>query len=265
MKALLGVLFIVLFNLQFCYSQNFEGIIKWKISSNEQKKVGNSENLENLKKLEEQMKDPEFIRQMEKNPQLKEMMEKNITQLKNGQANDNSKKGFLPEHITIKIKDQNTLVKMEGGIADFIGDFLYRKDKDATYNLKRKNKTYSVIPKTAEDKKTTFKVTKTEVFSKVMGYNCRKYIVENEMDGKKLIQTVWATNEIKTFDKELLKKMDFGKSFSGVYYEGIDGIPLKIENESQEMQIVMEVVEIKSQTLDASDFNIPDGYKQTKF
>jgi hypothetical protein len=48
-----------------------------------------------------------------------------------------------------------------------------------------------------------------------------------------------------------------------MWYAEIDGIPLKIEMKMPLGSMVMEATEIKKQSVPASDFEIPAGFKET--
>lgn len=274
-KELLLILFIFLAGTTF--SQNFEGTIKWamkidlKNAQNQDagKGKGSSPQMDGeIKKLEAQMNEPEFKKQMEANPQLKALMEENLNRLKSMQAGTGGGTGsFMPTGVLIKIKDGNNLIKMEGGISEMLGEILYLKDKDQSYSIKRKNKTYSVLPKTPEskEKEPVVKVTKTSETIKIIGYTCTKYIIQVTDHGKTINQAVWTTKEIKDFDPNGLSKMtSAGTKEAKIYLDGVEGVPLKMESDNGEMKMVMEVTELKKTPLDGSLFSIPSDYKLVK-
>jgi len=160
--------------------------------------------------------------------------------------------------MTVKIKGLNTLTKMEGGM--FAGEVLYVKDKDQSYLLDRQNKTYSAMPHGAEKAmnntaSSDAKVTKTGETAKILGYNCTKYIIEVTANGKPMIQTMWATTEIKDIDMKALSKHRWGKE--QVYFDKVDGVPLKIEMKTPQGIMTMEATEIKREAQKASDFTCP--------
>ncbi|MBO9700560.1 MAG: DUF4412 domain-containing protein [Sporocytophaga sp.] len=274
-KELLLILFIFIAGTTF--SQNFEGTIKWAMKidlKNAQLKDANKGNGSapqmdvEIKKLEDQMNEPEFKKQMEANPQLKSLMEENLNRLKSMQAASGAGAGsFMPTSVLIKIKDGNNLIKMEGGMSDMMGEILYIKDKDQSYSIRRKNKTYSVLPKAPEskEKEPVVKVTKTSETVKIIGYTCTKYIIQVTDHGKTINQAAWTTKEIKDFDPNALSKMNSSGSKEAKFYlSGVEGVPLKIESDNGEMKMVMEVTELKKTPLDGSLFLIPSDYKLVK-
>jgi hypothetical protein len=74
---------------------------------------------------------------------------------------------------------------------------------------------------------------------------------------------MWTTTEIKDLDLKALAKQRTGRGQS-MFYEGVDGVPLKIESATKEGIMVMQVTEIKKQSLNAADFTIPSDYTEKK-
>ncbi|RAV98370.1 hypothetical protein DQQ10_23865 [Pseudochryseolinea flava] len=139
---------------------------------------------------------------------------------------------------------------------------LYLKDKDKVYSINHDAKTFSVLPngeKGAVEKDA--KVTKTTETKKILNYNCSKYVIESEINGKKFSHIVWATNEIKNIDYKSFSKHRYqgSKVFS---FEKIDGVPLLMEINSKEGKMTMEAVQLKEQTLPAEEFVVPAAYKE---
>lgn len=252
------------------WAQNFEGTIKCSMKmeitdpklkaemAQAQQKMNDPKAQAEMKKLQEQMKDPQVKAMMENNPQMKAMMEK-MTQGNVGDMMSN----MMPKGMTIKMKDGNTLTHMDGGM--MAGDFLYLKDKSV--HLDRENKSYWVLPSgngqgaMADAAKPT--VTKTSETMKILGYNCIKYVAVMNEHGHTITTNMWTTTEIKDIDPKAFSKqrMDKGQS---MLYEGMDGIPLRIESMTQQGNFVMEVTEIKKESLSAADFVIPSDYKETQ-
>jgi hypothetical protein len=271
------LLLLLIFFVETSYSQDFEGIIKWAVKidlknaqvQNAEKGSDGAQMDAEIKKLEEQLNDPQFKKQMEANPQLKSLMEENLNRLKSMQGNTGGAAGFMPTGLLVKIKNGNNLIKMEGGISEMMGEILYLKEKDQSYSIRRKNKTYSVLPKGEENtnkgKGPEVKVTKTSETLKILGYTCTKYIVQVTDQGKTIHQTIWTTKEIKNFDPNGLSKMtSAGSKEAKIYLEGVEGVPLKMEIDNGEMKMAMEVIELKNTPLDASLFVIPSDYKLVK-
>jgi Domain of unknown function (DUF4412) len=55
-----------------------------------------------------------------------------------------------------------------------------------------------------------------------------------------------------------------GNGNQQLFYEGIEGVPLRIEMVTPQANTVMQVLEIKRESLSASDFAIPSDYKETQ-
>ena len=272
MKKYLLIVFTLLSVTAF--PQNFEGTIKWSLKmeitdpkhkaqmEEAQKKLSDPKTQAQMKEMQAKMNDPQFKAMMESNPQMKAQMEKMMSGM---QQNGGDLGSMMPKELVIKIKDQNSLVKMDGGM--FSSEMLYLKGKDQTYSLDRQNKTYSILntPVNTERKSPAmdYKVTKTSETATILNHVCTKYIVEASSNGtKKMMQYIWATTEIKDFDLKSLAKQRVGNSGHKLFYESIDGVPLRTEMMMQEATMTMEATEIKRESLDAAIFIIPADFKE---
>ena len=265
MKNILLILFVL--SGPILQAQSFEGIMTWKVSTEmdaatkakmdaAQQKMDDPETQAQMKEMKEKMNDPEFKAMMEANPQLKAQMEQ-MMKMSEGGGGMNS---FMPKAFVIKIKGQDALTHMEGGMMGNI-DVLYLNSKNATYKLNREAKTYSVVSGSDTTKLKEVKITKTSVTAKILNYTCTKYIAETIVQGHTVQQIFWATTELKGLDMKSLARQRLGDNQHAMFYEKIDGVPLKIEVKQAQMGMTMEVVEIKKQSLPASDFVVPKDYK----
>lgn len=267
---------LVLFCLSLAvgsYAQNFEGTLKWTIQTEitdpetkaklekAQKEMADPANQAKMKQMQEQMNSPQMKAMMEQNPQMKAQMENALKMMQSGDATS-----FLPKAFTVKTSGNNSITHMEGGMMPM--EILALGDKKETYLLDRNAKTYAVIP---ADKSTTTsqntpkpKVTKTSETMKILNYTCTKYLVEVTEHGKTINQIFWTTTEIKGLDMKRLSEQHSGKGNQSFYYEGIDGVPLKMELSTKEANMVMTMTELKKEKIPASEFTIPAGFKETQ-
>jgi hypothetical protein len=81
--------------------------------------------------------------------------------------------------------------------------------------------------------------------------------------GQTVTSNFWTTTEIKDIDLKAMAKQRMGRG-QAFMPEGMDGMPLKIESFAKEGNMVMEALEIKRESLNASDFTIPSDYKETQ-
>lgn len=270
MKNLL--VFAVLFVSTAALAQNFEGTIKWSMKvdmdpqqkaqmEQAQKSLNDPEQQARIKEMQEKMNDPQMKAMMESNPQAKAQMEKMMAAMQGGNTNS-----MVPTGLTIKIKDQNTLSKMEGGM--FGGETLFLKDKNVTYSINRTAKTYTVFA-TAESntnnvkRQSTAKVTKTTETATILGYTCIKYKVDIDEEDNKMTQYIWATTAIKDFDFKAFAKqrMSGGRP---MFYGEIEGVPLRMQVINTGANMTMEVTEIKREVVPASVFTLPADFKEVK-
>lgn len=257
------------------HAQLFEGTIHWKMEAvitdpatkakmeEAQKKLNDPATQAQMKELEAKMSDPQFKAMMESNPQMKTQMEAMLKAAKGGNVNS-----FIPTGLEMKTKNGNTLTKMEGGMMANM-EMLYLKDKNLSYRIDRESKTYSALPKGDEhqDEKTKTpeaKVTKTSETKKILDYTCTKYVVEAAYGTKKSTQIFWTTTDIKDFDMKGMSQQRFGNNPQHLFYDKIDGVPLRIEMMIPEGNMIMEVTSLKRHALPAADFAIPTGYKETQ-
>lgn len=249
--------------------QSFEGIVKWAITMDitdpkmkaemeeAQKRMKDPANQAKIKEMEEKMNDPQFKAMMESNPQMKSQMDNMMKMMKGGDLS-----AFIPKGSTAKVKDGNTLYSMEGGIMSNY-EILTLKGKNESYQIDRQNKTYYVMPHNTEttDTEKNVTVTKTSETTKILGYTCTKYIVEYSDEKHKTQQILWATKDIPGLDLKNMASNKMNRT-QKIYYDKIDGVPLKIEIHVEQGNMVMEAKEIKKQSLPASDFAVPTDYKK---
>jgi len=268
----LSILLLSLISMAAC-AQSFEGTITWKINyqladpqkqaemEKNQKSLSDPANQEKMKKMQEQMNTPEMKAMMEKNPQMKAQMENAMKMIQGGGAGS-----MMPKSFIVKSKGGSALTKMEGGMMNT--EMLYLPEKKQSFMLDRTAKTYSALPQHTDDGKRDsiqHKVVKTGETMKILNYTCTKYIVELTSEhGAVMKQVFWTTSEIKGLDMKSLTKQRMGNGNQSLYYEGIDGVPLRMEMSSAQMNMEMEVTDIKRESLPAADFTIPADFKETK-
>ncbi len=251
--------------------QNFEGTIHWSMKmeitdpatkakmDEAAKKMSDPATQAKIKEMQAKMNDPQMKAMMDANPQMKQQMENAMKMMQGGDMSS-----MMPKGMVIKIKDNNVLSKVDGGMMAM--ETLYLKDKNASYFLDRQNKTYSPMNNNSgnrEDSGMQPKVTKTSETMSILGYNCTKYIVEMTRGTHTMTENIWTTTDIKGIDLTNLKKQRMGRGES-ILFEGMDGVPMKVEAVTPEGKMTMEVTEIKKESLSSSDFSIPSDYKETQ-
>ncbi len=265
------ILFMFLLSISFlARAQDFEGVMTWKITpqmdaatkarmDEAQKRMNDPATQAQMKEMREKMNDPQFKAMLESNPQMKAQMEQMLKMSEGGA--DNS---YMPKNMVVKIKDQNTLTKMEGGIMGPM-EVLTLKDKNATYRIDREAKTYSVMSSEGLDsmKVSDAKITKTGETSKILNYPCVKYVAESSIQGQPVQQIFWTTTAIKGLDLKDLARQQMGNNQQALFYEKIEGVPLKIELKHSQFGMIMEVISLEKQSLSAADFSIPKDFKET--
>ncbi|MBS1952428.1 MAG: hypothetical protein OJF59_002048 [Cytophagales bacterium] len=268
MKRLIIILFLsVAWQLN---AQTFEGTIKWSMKMNitdpamkakmaeGQQKMQDPANQAKMKELQEKMKDPQFKAMMENNPQMKAMIEK----MAQGASSGDMMGSMMPKGMTVRIKGANSLTTTEGGMMP--GDILHTPDKSVL--IDRENKTYSNMPSGSssdQTERTKPTITKTSETATILGHICSKYIVTLNEHGKTITSNIWTTTDFKDIDMKAFARQRMGKGQS-LFYEGVEGMPLKVESIVPQGNMIMEVVDIKRESLSSSLFTIPSDYKETQ-
>lgn len=253
-------------------AQDFEGVIKWsmKMEITDPKLKAQMEEAEQkmkdpatqaqMKEAMEKMNDPQFKKMMESNPQMKAQMEAMMKNMQSGNVSS-----MMPTGMTLKTKGGNVLSGMEGGMMSGM-ETLFLKDKNESYLINREAKTYSVLPKyesAVSGRDPSITVKKTTETQKILNYTCLKTLVTISDGTHTVDQVFWTTTELKGIDFKNLSNQNMGKGKQAMYYKDLEGVPLKIEMTMPQGTMLMEVKEIKKQTLPASDFQVPSGFTQT--
>jgi Domain of unknown function (DUF4412) len=108
------------------------------------------------------------------------------------------------------------------------------------------------------------KVTKTSETMRILTYTCTKYIVKDTKNGHETTTNLWTTTDIKDFDMKSLTKHRVGDGSQQLFYENIDGVPLRIESGTPQGTMTMQVIDIKRESLNASEFIIPSDFKEKR-
>ncbi len=259
------------------FAQSFEGIMTWSVKHDitdparkaeiekSQKTMNDPANQAKMKQLQEQMDKPEMKALMEHNPQVKAQMENAMKMMQGGQ---DPMAAAMPTSMIIKIKGASSLSKIEGGMMGG-SETLYDGDKKQSYLINRTAKTYTVLnatgSRTPGADSIKRKVTKTGETMKILDYTCTKYIVEvTSAKGTTMNQVFWTSTEVKGIDMSGLAKQKMGNSGQSFFYDGIAGVPLRIEIAMPQMNMIMEVTSIQKESLPSSDFTIPSDFTESK-
>jgi uncharacterized protein Usg len=172
---------------------------------------------------------------------------------------------MMPSSYTMKLKGAKSRFSIQGGmVAAFMGDVISYSDKEQAFILMPQQKTaYKVstkdAEKTAKEKEIKPVVTNTGVTEKINGYNCTKYKVTIKTDDGEVTSYIWASTDLAVkFPKAAMQN-----ALSS--YEGINGFPVKIEQNMSQMGIsfTMNILlaEAKEMKIADSEFVVPSEYK----
>lgn len=270
-----NIIFVLMLLSLTSFSQTFEGTVKFSMTAEvtdpkmkaqmEQgmQKLNDPAMQAKMKEMQEKMNDPQMKAMMEANPQMKAQME-NAMKMAQGGGTSGGMTSMMPTGFIFKMKDGNSLTIIDGGMMPM--EVLHLKDK--SYRIDRKNKTYSELsvggsPNMPQQTKPQVQIIKTNEKATILNYPCTKYVATITEKGKTINQIYWTTTDIKDFDMKSLVKQRMGRG-EPMFYEGIEGVPLKIEMITPEAKMIMEVTEMKREPLNAADFSLPADFKEIK-
>lgn len=221
-------------------AQKFEGTIRWKLNYDMATFIKSEAMKESMQQASQMMGGADM-----NSPQMLQMIQ-----------------GMLPQGFDMKIKEGNTLLKIKGGMQAMMGggDVLYRKDKKQSYVVDYAQKMYKEIKDEEEAAGTKAKVSKTKETATIAGHKCTKYVVETSVEGTKFAQHIWTTTDIKDIDKDIIKQMNAGQEKAAIFFEGMQGVPLKVA--IPELGVGMEVTELVREKLNSTDFVIPSDFRK---
>ncbi|NPA36297.1 MAG: hypothetical protein GXO47_05555 [Chlorobi bacterium] len=165
---------------------------------------------------------------------------------------------FLPDKMTTSIKDNNTLLKINGGFGLYSLRYISKNSGDSCYTLFKlfdKKLYYPMGPHKSlfvfnELGKPKIKLVKDSV-KVIAGFNCKKAIVYFSNPGIKPV-LVYYTEEIGT------KKPNINTPF-----ESIPGTMLEFNFFYKTLSFNVKAVRFTPTAIDDSEFNIPSDYKLT--
>ena len=176
-------------------------------------------------------------------------------------------KSLAPEAYHFKIKKNRIIFTTEGGLSSSLfGGMIFDGEKDEGYMLMKSSQLAYKMAKGKESKlaqkasQITSQVTATNEQEEILGYSCKKFIVESTEEGKTTTNQVWVCNDIKVDYPQTLIE-----STPEMFFGAFEGFPLKIITESASgREIVVTAAEVDSKSISNSNFEIPDNYKVTE-
>lgn len=171
---------------------------------------------------------------------------------------------MMPNKQVYHYLDGNFRMETLGGVASGQGDLLYLAKTDKTYLISDSDKKAQEMPENDDDATTKDKmevtVTKTNETATVLDYTCTKYKVIIKTNDGEITQYIWATTQLTPVKPKNVGKM----GAMAAIFEGVEGMPLKVEMELNQMglkfSMVLTATNIIKNAPDKSMFVIPAGY-----
>lgn len=173
-------------------------------------------------------------------------------------------KSMMPDSYEYWVGKGSVLFKMKGGMAEsMLGEILILPDGN-TYMIKHTDKTYVKLNKEGEEAQSLPKpkVELQEEVINILGFECKKYLVEAEVNGEVATQYVWVTDKYKL---DFAPKSKTTGAAGGIIIDGINGISLKIRASVMGMTSILTAIALEEKKLPKSTFKLPKGYTQKEF
>jgi hypothetical protein len=269
MKKLLVSLAAVAALALNAFAQNFEGTITWSLNydmaGGMAQQMQQAQQMMNDPAVQAQMlaamNNPMMRQMLEQNPQMKAMMDGMGRGGAGGAMN-----GMMPRAISLKIKGNNSLSTIEGGMT--AGEVLTLGDKNLAYLIDRNSRTYTTVNQNAAAAAAPagrYKITKTSETTTILGYACTKTIVEETSGGgPAATYTIWSTNGIAGANSKQFSQMKLTQAGDASFMAAIEGVPLRLEIAALEMKATMEATAVKKESLADSLFVLPAGFTEQK-
>ncbi len=170
---------------------------------------------------------------------------------------------MMPNSYTLKMKGEQSRFAIQGGmVSSFMGDII-TDGKGVSYMLMPSQKlAYKISDaEPAKEEPVNYKVTNTGINETIKGYKCTKYkVVLKGEKGEEVTSYMWASKDLKITMPKSSSNQNALRA-----YQGIDGFPVKIEQNMNQMGISfsMTVVlnEVKEGSIADSEFKLPSDYK----
>jgi hypothetical protein len=175
---------------------------------------------------------------------------------------------FMPNEYEFYFKGMDALYRINGGVtASLLGDFVSIGKEGKTYMVNNVKKIVYTLDDQTVSKNEKVKTTATKETKTILGYSCKKYILEIPSEEGMIEQIMWVTTDIQ------VSRPKTNEAVSGIsstfFVDGIVGFPLQITSSttSNGMKVTLDVVakKVESKTLETSMFTLPSDYKVEKF
>ena len=205
------------------------------------------------------LKNPELLSLLLQNPQVHAMLESKLGPIDVATGATR----LFPTGFTVVIKGARASLKTEGGMVS--RELLSIGEKHVTYAINRPARTYQKLPdamNSRADFGVKIKVTRMSETATILGYLCRRFLVQAEEGGAKSRFTVWATTEISGLDGAALKRLNWAHLGGPDFMGKIEGVPLKVDGGTPEATVSVVATRIKIGPVDAALFSLPAGFKE---
>lgn len=170
---------------------------------------------------------------------------------------------MMPNSYTLKMKGDQSRFAIQGGmVSSFMGDII-TNGKGVSYMLMPSQKVAYKISdaEPVKEEPVNYKVTNTGINETIKGYKCTKYkvIIKGEK-GEEITSYLWASEDLKITMPKNASNQNALRA-----YQGVDGFPVKIEQNMNQMGISFNMTiilnEVTEGSIADSEFKLPSDYK----
>jgi len=176
-------------------------------------------------------------------------------------------KAMMPSEYVMKFKGKKSRIEMKGGMVEIMGmgTTIYDGEK-YTYLLNPQQKVAQRMDVSEVKKEVKEEVSKPEIKKlgpgeTILGYKTIKYEVKMNTPQGPITQVMWVAPDI------VVEKNKAIKNAQSFMIEGVDGFPLKIVQNMDQLGIkmILTATQVEKKSLSNSEFEIPKDYTVQEF
>ena len=172
-------------------------------------------------------------------------------------------KNMVPTEMKLFLKGPSSMLQFVGGMTEgILGDILYRTSDKTIYSLFPQTKTYTKTPISSLNKNSDkqLKAVKTDSVKNISDVSCTKYIIKDEKEGTETI--LWCAKSLNNPSAMIMGY--FLESMTNINVAGIEGLPMLIQFNGKEFNLVLEAFKKEKKVIAATFFAVPKNYKLSK-
>ena len=172
-------------------------------------------------------------------------------------------KNMVPNEMKLFLKGPSSMLQFLGGKTEgILGDILYRTTDKVIYSLFPTTKTFTKTSISSLNKNSDkqLKAVKTDSVKNISEVSCTKYIIRDEKEGTETI--LWCAKSINNPSAMIMGY--FLESMTDINVAGIEGLPMLIQFNGKEFNLILEAFQKEKKVIAATFFTVPKNFKLSK-